>query len=224
MSFLSSSGFDPNRLETRPERAATTVNEGAKPSPLLERILAAASDLFSRQGIRSVSVDTVIEKAGVSKPSLYRLFGSKDRLAIAYLERHEEDFWRKLDAIAALHPEDMKQRLLTLLDWIDSEISQPDYRGCPLTHAAIEYLGEDHPVRSAVITHKRAIRQELAKMAQQIGAAQPTLLADQLFQLVEGARITGQLLLGEGSRGALAFSGRRLIEASLLPAQPQAAE
>lgn len=224
MSFLSSSGFDPNRLETHPEKAATTVNERAKWSPLLERILAAASDLFSRQGIRSVSVDSVIETAGVSKPSLYRLFGSKDQLAIAYLERHEQDFWRKLDAIAALHPEDMQQRLLTLLDWIDSEISQPDYHGCPLTHAAIEYLGGDHPVRNAVIAHKRTIRRELVKMTQQMGAAQPVLLADQLFQLIEGARISGQLLLGEGSRGALAFSGRQLIEASLLPVQPRAAE
>ncbi|HVI90154.1 MAG TPA: TetR/AcrR family transcriptional regulator, partial [Dongiaceae bacterium] len=179
----------------------------------------AANDLFSRRGIRAVSVDSVIEKAGVAKPSLYRLFGSKDWLAIAYLERHEEDFWKKLDAIAALHPEDMKQRLLTLLDWIDNDISQPDYRGCPLTNAVVEYLGEDHPVRSAAIAHKRAIRQELAKMAQQMGALQPALLADQLFQLVEGARIARQLLPGDGDSGALAFAGRQLIEASLLPAQ-----
>ncbi|HWT96649.1 MAG TPA: hypothetical protein VN229_03510, partial [Terriglobales bacterium] len=156
--------------------------------------------------------------------SLYRLFGSKDWLVITYLERHEEDFWRKLDAITALHPADTKQRLLTLIDWIDSDISRPDYQGCPLTHAAIEYLGEDHPVRSAAIAHKRAIREELVKMAKQMGAVEPALLADQLFQLVEGARMARQLLPGDGSRGALASSSRRLIEASLLPAQVQAAE
>lgn len=79
-------------------------------------------------------------------------------------------------------------------------------------------------MRSAAIAHKRAIRQELTKMAQQMGATEPALLADQLFQLVEGARIAAQLMPGESKSGALAFAGQRLIEASLFPTELQAAE
>jgi AcrR family transcriptional regulator len=43
-----------------------------------ERILATASELFCRETIRAIGVDTVVERSGVSKTSLYRLFNSKD--------------------------------------------------------------------------------------------------------------------------------------------------
>ena len=41
-----------------------------------ERILATASDLFYREGIRAIGVDRVVEPSGVSKTSLYHLFES----------------------------------------------------------------------------------------------------------------------------------------------------
>ncbi len=48
-----------------------------------ERLLAAAGELFYRQGIRSVGVDEVVARADVAKMSLYRSFPSKDVLAPA---------------------------------------------------------------------------------------------------------------------------------------------
>src|SRR5260221_11253920 len=54
-----------------------------------ERLLAAASELFYAEGVHTVGIDRVIEKAGVAKASLYNTFGSKDELVRAYLEgRH----------------------------------------------------------------------------------------------------------------------------------------
>ena len=50
-----------------------------------ERILAVARDLFYRVGIRAVGVDEIVRQAGVTKPSLYRSFPSKDELAASYL-------------------------------------------------------------------------------------------------------------------------------------------
>jgi AcrR family transcriptional regulator len=43
-----------------------------------ERILETADDLFYREGIHAVGIDTIIEKSGVAKMSLYRSFTSKD--------------------------------------------------------------------------------------------------------------------------------------------------
>ena len=41
-------------------------------------------------GVHTVGIDTIIERAGVAKASLYNSFGSKDGLVRAYLEaRHE---------------------------------------------------------------------------------------------------------------------------------------
>ena len=50
-----------------------------------ERILETADELFYREGIHAVGIDTIIEKSGVAKMSLYRSFASKDDLVAAYL-------------------------------------------------------------------------------------------------------------------------------------------
>src|SRR4051795_9653698 len=66
---------------------ATTTSR--KPSAR-ERLLAAANELFYAEGVHTVGIDRVIERAGVAKASLYSCFGSKDELVRAYLEnRHQ---------------------------------------------------------------------------------------------------------------------------------------
>ena len=52
-----------------------------------EQLLDAAEQLFYRDGIRAISVDAVVERAGVNKMSVYRQFSSKDDLVVAYLTR-----------------------------------------------------------------------------------------------------------------------------------------
>ncbi|MBO1326482.1 TetR/AcrR family transcriptional regulator [Acetobacter sp. TBRC 12305] len=42
------------------------------------KIRSSARDLFYNQGIRAVGVGEIVHKAGVTKSSLYRAFGSKD--------------------------------------------------------------------------------------------------------------------------------------------------
>ena len=56
-----------------------------------ERIIKTARDLFRRHGIRGVGVDTIAEKAGTNKMTLYRHFGSKDELVIACLREFEHE-------------------------------------------------------------------------------------------------------------------------------------
>ena len=51
------------------------------------RILETADRLFYGQGIRAVGVDTIAAEAGLSKPTLYNHFPSKEALILAYLER-----------------------------------------------------------------------------------------------------------------------------------------
>jgi len=71
-----------------------------------ERLLAAADELFYNEGVHTVGIDRVIEHAGVSKASLYALFGSKDELIRAYLDRRHEARRRRIEqAVARLqHP------------------------------------------------------------------------------------------------------------------------
>src|SRR4249920_2175133 len=52
-----------------------------------DRLLSAADELFYAEGVHSVGIDRVLERAGVAKASLYSTFGSKEALVSAYLER-----------------------------------------------------------------------------------------------------------------------------------------
>ena len=67
-----------------------TPSARGRQAPARERILEAAYELFSRQGIRAVGIDSIVESSGVARMTLYRHFASKDALVLAFLERREE--------------------------------------------------------------------------------------------------------------------------------------
>ena len=69
-----------------PSDVAGTRARSRRPSPR-ERLLKAADELFYAEGINSVGIDRVIERADVARASLYSTFGSKDELIRAYLEQ-----------------------------------------------------------------------------------------------------------------------------------------
>ena len=68
---------DPGVLRCRPPRAR--IPTATRRSPR-ERLLEAAGELFYAEGVQSVGIDRVIERAGVAKASLYSTFGSKEEL------------------------------------------------------------------------------------------------------------------------------------------------
>ena len=61
-----------------------------------ERIIAAATRLFGERGYGSTSVRELVASAGVTKPTLYYHFGSKEGLFLATAQSHLEE----MDAIA----------------------------------------------------------------------------------------------------------------------------
>jgi AcrR family transcriptional regulator len=64
---------------------------GRVPRAVRERqIVELAEDLFSERGYQGASMDELARRAGVTKPVVYELFGSKDGLFRACLERSAE--------------------------------------------------------------------------------------------------------------------------------------
>lgn len=65
------------------------ANAGTKGVPRLERetqILQVAAEIFGTEGYAATSIQTVAERAGISKPLVYNYFGSKEGLFLACLE------------------------------------------------------------------------------------------------------------------------------------------
>lgn len=63
-----------------PEDAGDTPPAEAAPAPVPQRLMAAATRLFSERGYDRTSVQEIVEAAGVTKGALYHYFGSKDDL------------------------------------------------------------------------------------------------------------------------------------------------
>ena len=62
------------------------TNDIGKPR---ERLIDAAYDLFSKNGVNQIGIDTILAKSGCAKASLYSNFYNKVELAIAFLDRRE---------------------------------------------------------------------------------------------------------------------------------------
>ena len=186
------------------------------PKPAAERIRETARRMFYQDGIRAVGVDALVAEAGVTKPSLYRSFSSKDELAASYLRDYEAEFWAKFDAGDPAHPGDPRASLMAYFDSLAKRAAgSGHYRGCGLTNAAVEYPEPDHPARQVAVAHKAQLRTRMVKMARAMGAAEPDVLADGLLLLLEGAFVSSQLFGRGGPARNLPEAARRLIDASL---------
>jgi AcrR family transcriptional regulator len=189
---------------------ATATTKSAR-----ERILETAGELFYREGIRAVGIDTIIEQSGVAKMSLYRSFSSKDDLVAAYLELRSERYWKWWDDVTARHPDDPRRQLEDLFVAIAERVRQPKYRGCAFVNAATEFPEEGSRARTVALAHKAEMRKRLLKLCRAIGAHQPKALADQLLMLIDGTYTTAGVLGQRDAVKATARAAQTLIDASI---------
>ena len=178
-----------------------------------DRILSTAGELFYREGSRAIGVDEIVARAGATKPSLYRAFGSKDQLIAAYLEGQGQHMWSFVEAAVAAHPDDPRAQLLAYMEGLGERTTKKTYRGCGLSNAAVEYPDAEHPGRTVAVAYKTRMRGWLRDCAKAMDARKPKRLADELMLLIEGAFITAQLFGPDGPAGAARGAAEALIEA-----------
>jgi AcrR family transcriptional regulator len=175
-----------------------------------DRIFDCAQDLFHRKGIRGVGVEAIAEAAGTSKMALYRHFDSKDELIIEYLNykgRKSDEIWAEIEA---QNPGDPAGQLYGFMDKAATFIAG-DERGCDLANAAIELTEQGHPGLRVIEEFKMRQRERLANLCKAAGASQPDLLADTLFLLIEGARVSRRSVGTNGPSANLVRTSRGVI-------------
>jgi len=67
-----------------------------EPTPSADRILLSALELFSAKGYDAASVREICEAAGITKPTLYHFYGSKEGVYRALVDGALEDFRRQV--------------------------------------------------------------------------------------------------------------------------------
>ena len=152
--------------------------------PPRERLLEAARELFYAEGVHTVGIDRVIERAGVAKASLYSTFGSKEGLVRAYLEEyHDRVIGRRRAAAEA--ESDPAAAILAVFDSLARDFQRPDYNGCAFSGARAEEPAGG-PVDSAARAYRADIRELFRGLCTRAGARDPDLLAWQLQLLYSG--------------------------------------
>jgi AcrR family transcriptional regulator len=198
------------------ETGRTEILEEAAARPRA-RILKAARELFYRQGLHTVSVDAIAEAADTNKTTLYRHFASKDDLVAECLReygREVETAWAEIERVHAGQP---KEQLLAWLRFLAEFKLGWTERGCAFANAAVELPEPDHPARRVIEEFKRRHRDLIIELCRKAGLRDPELLADELFLLCEGARVTIQSLGPRGPAKRLAEMFQMLVAAHTPP-------
>jgi AcrR family transcriptional regulator len=187
----------------------------ADKTPVRERLLKAAAELFYNDGVGATGIDAITARAGVAKMSLYNNFSSKADLVNAYIQaRHEE--WLGLYRERLRHATTPQERILAVFDAYEDHASfeyERGFRGCGLLNAAAE-LPVGEPGRAAVAAHKeeveRLIKEHLRDMRRPASISMDEI-AEHLSFLLEGAMARAGL---EGHSARL--KAARKIAVSLL--------
>ncbi len=176
-----------------------------------ERILEAAYELFSRQGVRAVGIDAIVASSGVARMTLYRHFASKDALVLAFLERREER-WIKdwLQREVELRAVDPRDRLLAIFDVFDEWFQRTDFEGCSFINVLLEIAEPGHVVHQASRDYLARIRAFVGELASAAGVTDPEGFARQWHILMKGSIVAA----GEGDH--LAAQRAKEIGALLL--------
>jgi AcrR family transcriptional regulator len=179
-----------------------------------ERLLAAAYELFYREGINNVGIDRVIERAGVAKASLYSNFGSKDELVRAYLQgMHERRVARVLERIGKHRSP--RERLLAVFDGVAETATKPSYRGCAFVRTDAE-MPMGGPAKEVINEARAWMREMFRQLAREAGARNAPALAQQLVLIYDGAITAASM-----DANVAAVAAARSLAANLLDAAVQ---
>lgn len=177
-----------------------------------DRILEAALDLFRREGIRAVGVETIVKKAGVAKISLYRSFDSKDDLIVAYLNKMNSSYWANVDEYLAKHDGDPRSQLRAYMAYIAESATTPGYLGCPFINYSGEFPDPSHPGHRVAEANRIEMRRRLLEWTKAMKTAHPSKLTDGLLLLIDGAYASSQILGGpKGPAAMLVWAADALI-------------
>ncbi|MGW7544453.1 TetR/AcrR family transcriptional regulator [Streptomyces sp. NPDC054770] len=179
-----------------------------------ERLLAAADELFYQEGVQSVGIERIVQKAGVAKASLYNLFGSKEQLVEAYLDARHADTREQVER-ALTRFRTPRERLLGVFDAQGQLFTEPDFNGCAHMTASAEAL-PGSPVEDATDRYRLWVRALFTDLARQAGATDPEELARQLHLLYDGAGVSARM-----DRDPSAATTARAAAAALFDAAPK---
>jgi len=177
------------------------------------RVFEAARDLFYHRGIRAVGVDEIVCKAGVTKPSLYRAFASKDVLIAACLTESGRESRVALESVLDGAGDCPRDKLRAMVRHFAAKVAAPDFRGCAMSNTAVEIPEPGHPGRTVLENCKADMRAMIADVTRKLDIDAPDELADGLMLVIEGGMATHHIFGSQGPCATMVAASDALIDA-----------
>jgi AcrR family transcriptional regulator len=127
-----------------------------------QRLIEAATDLFSRQGYQNTSVDEIAAAAGISRGSIFWHFESKAGLLLAVVDcafARWLDYWNQ-----AQHPDALRPALASMIEVFRAWSRDPCARLMPML--LFESLRDGSPLRESYAERYQMFRQHFAAWAE----------------------------------------------------------
>jgi AcrR family transcriptional regulator len=169
-----------------------------KHSKARDKIVEAASDLFFEQGYQATTIDHVIERSGVSRPTLYNHFKTKEDLCVEYLkERRRNDLGLLKEAVRK--EKTAKGRFLTPARVMDHTMSSTYFRGCRYFNMISEVADCTSPIAKEARVYVDGYRDVIRDGVLELKASDPKYkkldvdrTAESYYLLVSGAIMASQ--------------------------------
>src|SRR4030088_1487647 len=199
-----------------PKRVAPLEPEAPQRLSARDRLLSSADELFYAEGVHVVGADRIVERAGVTKASLYNTFGSKEELVRAYLEQHMRRRQERIARILAAN-DTPRKRILGVFAEVEDLLAGAQFRGCRVISAAAESRPGD--ASELVAAQYRAWLWSLfTDLAEAAGAGDAKQLGRRLLLLYDGAAVAARRDPDrDAAAGALRSAVVALLDAAIPP-------
>ena len=169
-----------------------------KHSNARDKIVEAASALFFTQGYQATTIDDVIERSGVSRPTLYNHFKTKEELCVEYLrERRQLDLGGFKEAMR--NEKTAKGRYLTVARLTDHNLSSTQFRGCRYFNMISEVADCSSPISREARLYVDGIREIIKDGVLELKASGPKYkkldvdrIAESYYLIIGGAIMASQ--------------------------------
>lgn len=180
-----------------------------------DAILDAAYSLFEEKGFHATGVDAIAERSKTTKRTLYRIFGSKENLALEVIRTHDQQFRRHICSEIEGQSKDPRERLIALFDYYGKWFVSEKFRGCLFIKAIVEFQVSSPKLRDAARESKEQLRSYIEGLCVSLGAKKPVQLSARIQILLEGSIVAAQARPGCDSAGIAREIATTLIDESL---------
>lgn len=180
-----------------------------------DEVLQAALRVFWEKGYEGTALTDLLAATGLTKSSLYKAFGSKERLFWRVVERYQRDFLDfRHEALAEPTPRRIAERLLDGITELHSGGVNPV--GCLELNTALAGSTDAEPIRKKLIRGRERFRLRLRDRFEETMAAAPLPpgmtsddAASLIISLIQGLAV-------QAKAGVSRETARRVVRAALL--------